>query len=314
MIDMQREEWLSLVLRELPDRHHIITASGNVYTDCNTQYVTTLQAILPTSIAEQILKLTDHALASRQAQSLTYSVTSCQQLQRSIEELDELSLEGESWFKSTLKPIQGPSGEKVVIWQESDITKEYFYQQELKRLSETDELTGTLNRRAFLIELEETLKSSSSPASCLMVDIDHFKEINDQVGHLSGDSVIVHVAKLCMDTLPSNSIIGRLGGEEFCILVKDASAIETYELAENVREAISHTPCKVDEHIVYPTVSIGISEKSGASTTARSMLIEADKAMYYSKQTGRDQVTIYYPNLPEVSVNANLNVRILRAS
>ncbi|OEF04319.1 GGDEF domain-containing protein [Vibrio genomosp. F10] len=316
MIDMQREEWLYLILRELPDRHSIVTQAGEVIEDFHSKHAHSkgLSDLVPPQVADQLQQAIALAISTRTTQSLQYAISPCQQLQLSIEELDTLEESGERWIKAHLTPIESPNGEWVVIWKQNDITQEYLYQTELKRLSETDELTNTLNRRAFFIELEQAMQSSEVALSCLMVDIDHFKEINDKVGHLSGDNAIVQVAKICQSNLPPNSKIGRLGGEEFCVLIKGKSAIEAYEIAENIREAISQTPCHVDEHIIYMTVSIGITEKQHVQSTVRDLLIEADKAMYYSKQTGRDQVTIYHSSLPKITTKNSLNVKILRAS
>jgi len=147
-----------------------------------------------------------------------------------------------------------------------------------------------------------------------MVDIDHFKDINDMVGHLSGDLVITQVATICKNVIRGSDYIGRLGGEEFGIILSHTNAIQAFDIAERIRLSINSTPCHVDGHEIYPTVSIGIAELNSDSQSVKALLVEADKAMYYSKRTGRDQVTIYHPNLPGLKTHSTSKARILKAS
>ncbi|MGF1711659.1 GGDEF domain-containing protein [Vibrio kagoshimensis] len=322
MVDMQREEWLSTLLSELPDRHLLIDKNGLIIESFGHIPLSTalpdnptINTLLPPSLAEQLMQHALHALASGELKQFRYSISPCQQLQLSIEELESLSNTEERWFESTLKPLTHTNNAPYILWQEKDITEAYLHEAELKRLSETDELTGILNRRAFLLALENELKQSQKQnVACLMIDIDHFKEINDRVGHLSGDEVITQVAHICQQSIRSNDYIGRLGGEEFGIVLPNTSAIEAYSTAEAIRTSIESTPCTVDGHTIYPTVSIGLAELNPTVTSVRELLVQADKAMYYSKQTGRNQVTIYYDNLPTIKIDSPLNANILQAS
>jgi len=326
MVDMQRDEWLSLMLRELPDRLLIIDEQGQVvdsFGEANPSTLSatdrylnrTLDEILPYDIAQALQLHCQKALTTGQRQTLQYSMTPCQQLLLSIEELEAANEQDERWFEATLKPITLTSGVKYVLWQEKEVTSAHLHQVELKKLAETDELTGILNRRAFMLRLEREFDSPEQQhLSCLMVDIDHFKEINDQVGHLSGDEVIVQVAEICQGLIRSSDYIGRLGGEEFGIVLSRTNAIQAYDIAERIRHSIENTPCRVDDHIILPTVSIGIAELNGHVSSVRELLVQSDKAMYYSKQTGRNQVTLYYENLPDIKSTTELKANIRRAS
>ncbi|MGF1753006.1 GGDEF domain-containing protein [Vibrio makurazakiensis] len=323
MLDMNREEWLSTLLSELPDRHLLIDKTGRIVESFGdpTSYPPhhSISDLLPPAIAEQVMKAVQQAHFTGEIQHTQYSLAPCQQLQLSIEQLcsqDENSsgLDNRR-FESTLKPMSLSSGNSYILWQERDVTKTYLREMELQKLAETDELTGILNRRAFIIGLEKEFKSSSNQSlTCLMIDIDHFKEINDQVGHLSGDEVIVQVASLCKQSIDENDYIGRLGGEEFGVVLTHTSAIQAYDIAESIRTAIESSPCTVDEHIIYPTVSIGVAEFTPRLETVKELLVQADKAMYYSKQTGRNQVTLYHDNLPTLKADAQLRAKILKAS
>ena len=202
-----------------------------------------------------------------------------------------------------------------VLWQEKEITKTHLEQVELTKLAETDSLTEVLNRRAFMLKLEHEFDNPTRPPlACLILDIDHFKQINDQVGHLSGDEVIKHIAQICRNSIRDGDYIGRIGGEEFGIILSRTVAIQAYDIAERIRSSIEKSSCNVDDHIIYPTVSIGISELNPQVTSVKELLVQADKAMYYSKQTGRNQVSLYYENLPDVQSEAGLNTIIQRAS
>ncbi|NVD05425.1 GGDEF domain-containing protein [Vibrio sp. JPW-9-11-11] len=326
MIDMQKEEWLSLMLRELPDRLLIMSAEGIVmeaFGEPSASYPSAsrhligqhFRQLLPDQIIERFTHHFSQALSSNTRNQLHYSLRVSEQLQMSIEALDEWQEHEQRWFEANLKPITLSNGLQYVLWQEREVTQSYLQHTELKKLAETDELTGILNRRAFMAHLEREFdRPHQRHFSCLMIDIDHFKEINDQVGHLSGDEVITQVAQICKTMVRSHDHIGRLGGEEFGVLLTDTNAIQAYDIAERIRQSVASTPCHVDGHVIVPTVSIGIAELNTQVASVRELMVQADKAMYYSKQTGRDQVTLYYDNLPQIKTNTNLNVNIRRAS
>ncbi|EGA66730.1 GGDEF domain-containing protein [Vibrio brasiliensis] len=325
MADMQREEWLSLMLRELPDRLLILDQHGRVVESFGGAVQAppysadkpeqTLSDLVPSSVAEQLQQSLTQTIKSGVLTKLRYSITPCQLLMSSIEELEAWSGVEERWFEATLKPITLSNGSKYVMWQEREITIARQQELELRKLADTDELTGILNRRAFTLQLEQDFNNPSGKGlSCLMIDIDHFKEINDQVGHLSGDEVITQVAHICRDTIRGSDYIGRLGGEEFGVVLTHTNAIQAYDIAERIRESIESTPCHVDEHIILPTVSIGIAELNSQVSSVRELMVQADKAMYYSKQTGRNQVTLYYDNLPQIKSTTELKANIRRAS
>tara|TARA_Y100001956_G_scaffold76793_1_gene86411 strand:- start:921 stop:1898 length:978 start_codon:yes stop_codon:yes gene_type:complete len=325
MIDMQREEWLQLLLNELPEQLFVLDQHGrfvegfggtfhSTRLDSNQSKASFLHDILSKTKAEELLQALTLVLETQTTSVIQYSISPIDCLHLSIDELEQL--EDESWFEATIKPLCTLADKQYVLWQERDITHAHKHEQNLKRLSETDELTGILNRRAFTLQLNDAfthaLKTYQN-VSCLMIDIDHFKEINDQVGHLSGDEVITHVADICQKQLRATDAIGRLGGEEFGVMLNNISAIQAYDIAERIRESIEKTPCHVDDKIIYPTVSIGISEVNTRLSDVKELLIQADKAMYYSKHTGRNQVTIYHTSLPEMKIEAN-NTKILIAS
>ena len=324
MVDMQREEWLQLLLNELPDRLFVLNQDGLFIEGFGGTFHSTrldnphstqnsLQSLLDEEKASELSRALSEVVLSQQTKVIQYSISAVNCPNLSIEQLEAFA--EDAWFEATIKPLCTLGETTYILWQERDVTGAYAREQDLKRLSETDELTGILNRRAFIHSLQEAFNSvERSNLSCLMVDIDHFKEINDQVGHLSGDEVISHVAQLCQQQIRASDAVGRLGGEEFGVMLSHTSAIQAYDIAERIRRSIADTPCQVDDKTIYPTVSIGIAEADATTHDVKTLLVQADKAMYYSKHTGRNQVTLYHDSLPDMKIQPSNKTHILIAS
>lgn len=166
------------------------------------------------------------------------------------------------------------------------------YQRRLEQMATTDRLTGLLNRHALEIVLEQTLadvRRMQRPASVLLMDIDHFKALNDRHGHLTGDRMIEHVARLIREGLRASDIACRWGGEEFLIVLKDCASADALERAESLRALLSASPLPLASAPLSVSVSVGVaSYRTG--DTAESMLDRADHALYEAKRAGRDRV------------------------
>ena len=168
---------------------------------------------------------------------------------------------------------------------------------EFKLLSITDPLTGLFNRRHFdeLMETEVGLSNRhGDPNSIMLIDIDHFKAINDTYGHYVGDLVLKAMTNILQENLRSTDAICRIGGEEFAVLCKRADKKDAVELAEKLRIVIEETPMapESDDELMI-TVSIGVASvpDAGKTTTAKQLYKDVDKALYYSKNNGRNLVT-----------------------
>ncbi|MGI9950533.1 sensor domain-containing diguanylate cyclase [Vibrio hyugaensis] len=329
MIYKERDNWLNAILNTLPDHVFILNEQGRYIESFGGTYYSkhfnaksytnlTLNDVLSASKAAELSSYISDVIRSNEPKAIKYSIALQDHLLMPIEELEALENPEETWFEAIIKPIESFQGdEKWVIWSVRDVTKTHLLEKRLKTLSETDELTGVLNRRAFLTSLDKALSSHSRDSqtlSCVMIDIDHFKEINDQVGHFSGDQVIHHVAKICQGVIRGTDFIGRLGGEEFAVILAHTSAIQAYEVAERIRDAIQNAPCKVDGIEISTTVSIGVAEYDGQVFSAKELMVNADKAMYYSKHSGRNQVTLYHGNIPDVKLQHSTNLRIQKVS
>lgn len=163
---------------------------------------------------------------------------------------------------------------------------------ELRRLAQRDSLTDVFNRRHFLSLLDKALSKSlrnAQPVAVLLVDLDHFKIINDTLGHKGGDDALRHFVAVASATLRNEDLIGRLGGEEFAILLAGTRLSDAMATAERVRAALAAQPLKADERMVTLTASIGVA-LSRRGEAPESIIDRADKAMYNAKRNGRDRV------------------------
>lgn len=169
---------------------------------------------------------------------------------------------------------------------------------ELKRIADVDQLTGALTRRAFLNQAQQQFRESAAhrgDVCCVMVDIDHFKSINDRYGHLVGDQAIQHVTKTLQATLCPADILCRYGGEEFCILLPEATVQKAYDLAEHMRTQIEATCGQnvIPGDNVRITCSFGVASVEFGGSTLAEIIKQADQALYVAKNTGRNRTARY---------------------
>jgi diguanylate cyclase (GGDEF)-like protein/putative nucleotidyltransferase with HDIG domain len=169
--------------------------------------------------------------------------------------------------------------------------------QELQILATRDPLTSCLNRRTFfeLFDKQWTVaRRNDKPLSCVMVDIDFFKSINDHHGHRTGDEVLRAVAKSLQDTVQPNHIVCRYGGEEFCILMPAVDIHEAEQMSEFIRQAIT----RIEVRALKITASIGVSATSLSAIDPQALIDQADKCLYVAKRNGRNQV-VRWDEVPE---------------
>ena len=175
------------------------------------------------------------------------------------------------------------------------IKRALLYQQ-VQRLAITDTLTGSLTRRHFLWRCQEEIKRSQKfgyPFSLLMLDIDHFKEINDHYGHLVGDVVLVEVVKCIKKNIREIDSLSRYGGEEFCVLLAETQKPKAKFAAERIRQAIENEIITAYDEKLSVTVSIGIASFPEDSQELNTLIDKADTALYQAKQAGRNRVEVY---------------------
>ncbi len=175
-----------------------------------------------------------------------------------------------------------------------DVTQRKNLERELHRLATTDMLTGMANRRAFLeaaTAVYERARAGSQALALLMLDLDHFKAINDRMGHLEGDRALVEFAREVRAHLRSNDILGRLGGEEFCVLLPETALEEAHEVAARILRGIADMQLRDEAGSPYRiTASAGVSAIAPADRSLRDVLDRADQALYLAKNRGRNQI------------------------
>lgn len=169
---------------------------------------------------------------------------------------------------------------------------------ELVRIANTDPLTGIANRRHFFEKLDEEMKRvkrSKAEIAVLVLDVDHFKKINDKYGHDAGDKVLIDITRIINACLRETDLAGRIGGEEFAMMLPDTPVEGAYWVAERIRASVAkHTfTTPVDKQNIQCTVSIGVSgSKVGDTLDAARLYKQADNRLYIAKNTGRNQVSI----------------------
>jgi len=158
-----------------------------------------------------------------------------------------------------------------------------------------DPLTGIANRRAFLQEgtvLTKRHIGNPRPTAVLLIDLDHFKSINDRFGHAVGDSVLAIFAEAARKSMRGSDLIGRLGGEEFAAMLVDTSRDKAVTVAERIRETFAQMAQEVDGRPVCATLSIGVVHSLEATLDLPDLLAQADQALYYAKERGRNRVEV----------------------
>ncbi|WP_209010989.1 sensor domain-containing diguanylate cyclase [Labrenzia sp. PHM005] len=163
--------------------------------------------------------------------------------------------------------------------------------QQLKEQSMHDALTGVLNRGAIFELLEHDLskaKRNNKPVTVIMADIDHFKSVNDNHGHIAGDAVLNLVATRIKNALRGYDHVGRYGGEEFMVVLSDTDLTATADIAERVRQSVEVLEVQHEDHTIQVTLSQGIAMSNG-NETIDDLVARADKALYRAKQDGRNR-------------------------
>ncbi len=160
----------------------------------------------------------------------------------------------------------------------------------LLKLATTDPLTGAYTRRYFIDKANEIMQSDNPRFCILILDIDHFKKINDQYGHNVGDLALVEFCNLIQSSCRESDLFARWGGEEFIILLPHIATPSAYNKAESLRVQLENTELHLSNAVFNMTVSIGIAEYSANVKKLETLIDIADKRLYQAKQQGRNQV------------------------
>lgn len=166
---------------------------------------------------------------------------------------------------------------------------------QLRTLAERDALTG-LNNRGHFIKLASALlqraQQEKRPFSLFMIDVDHFKTINDTWGHSHGDWVLSEIAKVCTQSLRPTDVIGRFGGEEFVVALPNTSPDDAQVVAERLKNQVSELPSKEGMSELHLSITIGIAVANNDEVTLESLIKQADQMLYIGKRDGRNQIVM----------------------
>ena len=179
---------------------------------------------------------------------------------------------------------------------EREINERSLLETELRLLADTDPLTETLNRRRFMALAAKQAQRAAAhgwPLAMLMLDLDHFKSINDRLGHEGGDLALRHFANVVRSSLRAPALFGRLGGEEFAVLLPDCDLDSAVRVAERLCGLVREKPPAVDGEGLRLSVSIGAAVLTPPEATADRLMKRADEALYAAKRGGRDRVAVF---------------------
>jgi len=167
---------------------------------------------------------------------------------------------------------------------------------DIETLAITDGLTGVYTRRYFIERFDEEIKRSrlhKSSLAFLMIDADHFKMVNDQHGHLTGDAVLKEIAHIIQEGVREIDIVGRFGGEEFCVVLPDTDLEGSCVVAERIRKAAQDTVIKAYDNALHMTLSIGVAVYPSDGKLLEELMDKADWALYRAKSQGRNRVVAF---------------------
>jgi diguanylate cyclase (GGDEF)-like protein len=192
------------------------------------------------------------------------------------------------------------SGRRILDLQRELLTA----QSQLTILANHDSLTTLWNRRVIMEKLDQEVARAQreiTPVGAILIDIDHFKRINDSLGHTAGDEILRQVAARMAEAVRPEDSVGRYGGEEFLIVAPNCGMREAFEVAERVRSVIGETPIVCADESITVTASLGASAiVDGQASSAQELIGAADRALYRAKEFGRNRVEWHFPKYDAV--------------
>lgn len=200
----------------------------------------------------------------------------------------------EYWLDLNIVPLRNDAGEVTHFAAiERDLTQRKHEEAQLFQLATTDALTGIHNRGYFLERARGEFMRAvrlGRPLAVIAFDVDQFKTINDAHGHAAGDKVLVRIVDTARTVLRQIDIFGRIGGEEFALVLPEVPMTEALSMAERLRATIGRTPFTIGAKKLSVTASFGVSERRAADTAIEALLARADRALYAAKTAGRNTV------------------------
>jgi diguanylate cyclase (GGDEF)-like protein/PAS domain S-box-containing protein len=271
------------IIAALPDSVHQIDLDGfflNSY-EPEEQNRTSLFDIFSLPLATKMLDTVRATMQTGKCQTLTYSL--CK------EDGDE------RWFEARTAPLIGENGQpSSVVWIDRETTEQVHLYHEIERLANTDALTGLANRRHFMNTTQAFVEHngpSQTPCAFILIDVDHFKEVNDKRGHVFGDEVLQMVASRLQKQVRSQDTVSRYGGEEFAVFLPHVGEAEAEQVAQRLCRSVCAQPFQVDDETLSLSISVGmVSILVDNNLKIEEMIKKADDALYEAKRAGRNTV------------------------
>lgn len=291
---------MALVLHSLPDPAFVITQSGRYiavfggkddryYHDGSGLVGLYISDVLHEEKANYYLSIIEQALISRKLQIEEYELSN-----KDVKGLSDQGPSEPIWFEGRVQALDFlVDNEPVVLWVASNMSKRHQLEVQLRQLSDTDQLTGLFNRRRLERDLNllfDTYSRYDVPASILMLDLDHLKQINDQLGHHAGDNVIVTVADTCKQQFRKTDSAYRFGGDEFIIALPGVEYDQAIVFAEFLCDCCFKALQKHAVKGLFATVSIGVATIETSDKSYEDTLKRADAALYQAKRNGKNRV------------------------
>lgn len=196
------------------------------------------------------------------------------------------------WVRANSVRLQASgSSELFVLTSLEDVTENHDQRAELEHTARHDSLTGVANREAMRETMERLVRANHRLPNLLIIDLDRFKLINDSLGHVAGDQVLVAVVERIVEQVRDIDLVARLGGDEFAVIVPDDGPRGVYELAENLRRSMER-PLDIEGRVTTQTISIGVAIGADCADVAE-LLVRADRAMYVAKAKGRNRHVVF---------------------
>lgn len=300
---VEREAFLESILRALVDPVFVLDGDGRyldvfganerrAYDSPDYLIGKTLHEVMPHEAADEFLAEIRKVLATGEVWVSEYHLSAEQCVGNPHD-----GPSGEQWFQGRIAPIAGAEGAPPdrVAWVVVNISERKRLERELQRLANSDELTGMLNRRAFLARTEIALheaREARAPQRLqfALIDLDHFKQVNDRYGHLVGDGVLKHVAESLMRCMQPQAVLGRIGGEEFAVLWRDAEPELALKGLECAERALEEQPFMLGKERIEMRFSAGLCSADVVDRHPTDLLRRADLLLYDAKDAGRARI------------------------
>ena len=291
---------LAALLNALPDPAFILTRSGRYlaifggideryYHDGSSLIGKTVHDVLAPDKADWFVQAIGQALQCQSLHIVEYGLAACD-----VKGLPDHGPGQRLWFEGRIQALDFPvAGEDAVLWVASNITARKEMEVRLRMLSEIDALSGLLNRRKLmhvLAEHFETFERYGTPMAMLIFDLDHFKRVNDEHGHLAGDVVIKATADVCRRELRNTDAPARLGGDEFVVLMPHTTTEQAAPIAERLRVHIAESLHALGSIGNGATISGGLAAFRAGDSSCEDVLKRGDDALYQAKRGGRNRI------------------------